>query len=306
MFKSFCSTFLLLLFTQSITFGIKNSPFRPNGNQGRQSSVAKPGFRPPSLSQKPSKQEDHSKEVEFRGYYFLNGKGRFCIYNLGANYSEWIYEGQSTYEGFSALSFNEDSETLTVSFKNTQSSFDLNLYGPSIGKPGGSPSPKRPAISAPKKSPVSAAKPKFMPPVPTFKPRLPASVVSSNPLPSAPSLPQFSGNPSPASSVPAPRSFPVFPGSGFPQLPSPQSSPSVTPSPPSNTFLPGRSSSPSIGSGGSSPSVIATDPNQLLAPLPIPQQDNEINLSNLPPPPPPPNIPPPSAPPDIQPSRAAE
>ena len=56
---------------------------------------------------------DHSQDVEFRGYFYLNGMPRFCIYNVEAQFSEWITLGEATFEEFNASGFDLDSETLT-------------------------------------------------------------------------------------------------------------------------------------------------------------------------------------------------
>ena len=111
-------------------FSQKSSPFKNPNSQLRQRSLPKPNFSPPNLVQKPNKQLDHSGEVAFRGYFYLNGKPRFCLYNIKANFSEWISLGSSTYEEFTAVAFHEESETLTVAYKN-HPEFNLNLYGPS-------------------------------------------------------------------------------------------------------------------------------------------------------------------------------
>ena len=139
----------------------------------------KSGFRPGSIPQRPQRQEDHSKDVEFRGYFYLDGKPRFCLFNVDAQFSEWITLGEATFEEFNASGFDLGSETLTVTYKNQ--SFNLNLYGPTSSSPPapsgrGSPSPPRTPTQAPRPS-----QPKRMPPVPKFVPQLPATVTSSTP-----------------------------------------------------------------------------------------------------------------------------
>ncbi|MEK9632891.1 MAG: hypothetical protein VW622_03530, partial [Opitutae bacterium] len=116
--------------------------------------------------------------MAFRGYFYLNGKPRFCLYNVKANFSEWITLGNSTYEEFKAVAFHEESETLTVAYKN-HPEFNLNLYGPSNAPSARSPSVSRPA-AIPARAPAKpSGQPRVMPPVPNFKPPLPPSVVSA-------------------------------------------------------------------------------------------------------------------------------
>jgi len=251
-------------------FSQKPSPFKNPNTQSRQRSFPKPSFSPPNLAQKPNKQEDHSKEVEFRGYFFLNGKPRFCLFNVQARFSEWISLGGSTFEEFSAVAFHEESETLTVAYKN-HPEFNLNLYGPSSAK---------------------------------FKPALPPSVANTRQFPSQPGFSNAGSVPSPLGTrAPAPRPFPAFPGAA-PRFPGPNSGQRVpAPTAPSSPASP-LSPSPvnSVPSSSVPGSIPTPDPN----PIPTPVTETELDLLNLPPPPPPPNILPPSAPPNIEPSREGE
>ncbi len=285
-------------------FSQKPSPFKNPNTQSRQRSFPKPSFSPPNLAQKPNKQEDHSKEVEFRGYFFLNGKPRFCLFNVQARFSEWISLGGSTFEEFSAVAFHEESETLTVAYKN-HPEFNLNLYGPSsapsLGAPSMSKSSPIPARAPPTSSNVQ---PKVMPPVPKFKPALPPSVANTRQFPSQPGFSNSGSVPSPLGTrAPAPRPFPAFPGAA-PRFPGPNSGQRVpAPAAPSSPASP-LSPSPvnSVPSSSVPGSIPTPDPN----PIPTPVTENELDLLNLPPPPPPPNILPPSAPPNIEPSREGE
>ena len=90
------------------------APFAAPADRKRSIVVPKPSsFRPGNIPQRPQKQEDHSQDVEFRGYFYLNGMPRFCIYNVEAQFSEWITLGEATFEEFNASGFDLDSETLT-------------------------------------------------------------------------------------------------------------------------------------------------------------------------------------------------
>jgi hypothetical protein len=282
-------------------FSQKPSPFKNPNTQIRQRPFPKPKFSPPNLAQKPNKQEDHSKEVEFRGYFYLNGKPRFCLFNVQARFSEWVPLGGATFEDFNAIGFHEESETLTVAYKNYPE-FNLNLYGPSSSSSLAFPSTARPAPFPARQPAQPNRNPKVMPPVPQFKPVLPPSVASTRSqfgnIGSARSVP----SPSPLGTrAPAPSRFPSFPGSGFPGVTPGQRvpAPTASASPVSPISIRPTTSIPSSSVPGSSPTPT---PN----PTPNPVAENELDLLNLPPPPPPPNILPPSAPPDIEPSREGE
>ena len=306
---SFFPIVLIALFlTQGLgfVFSEKRSPFQNPNAQIRQRSVPKPSFSPPHLAQKPNKQEDHSKEVEFRGYFYLDGKPRFCLYNVKANFSEWVSRGGTTVEGFNAVDFREESETLVVAYKN-HPEFNLNLYGPSRAPSIGSPSVSRPASIPARASAKSSGQPRVMPPVPQFKPPLPPSVANTRQQIGTPLRPSSTGTPPSSSSfgtrAPTPSPFPAFPGRGpgFPGVSSGQRVP--VPTAPVSPGSP-RSSRP-VASVPSS-SAPGSDPAFTPNPTPNPVTENELDLLNLPPPPPPPNILPPSAPPNIEPSREGE
>ena len=285
-------------------FSQKSSPFKNPNSQLRQRSLPKPNFSPPNLVQKPNKQLDHSGEVAFRGYFYLNGKPRFCLYNIKANFSEWISLGSSTYEEFTAVAFHEESETLTVAYKN-HPEFNLNLYGPSNAPSGSSPSVSRPAPIPARTPAKTSGQPRVMPPVPNFKPPLPPSVVSSGQQ--FGNSPRSSGAGVPSSSspfgtrAPSPVGFPAFPGPGFPGVPSGQRVPAPTAPVSSSNPL----SSTPVTSVPST-SIPESNPASVENPTTNPVSENELDLSTLPPPPPPPNILPPSAPPNIEPSREGQ
>ena len=275
------------------------APFAAPADRKRGPSVSgRSSFRPSNIPQRPQKQQDHSQDVEFRGYFYLNGMPRFCIYNVEAQFSEWITLGEATFEEFNASDFDLNSETLTVTFKNQ--SFNLNLYGPTSSPPS-APSGRTSPHPRTSKAP-SPSQPKRMPPVPKFVPQLPAAVTSSVPSPAVPIAQQVSSSGKRAP-PPSGSSFPVLPNPVIPgpmaRRSSPVSSPNATP--------PASASSPA-------PPAQSFAPAPTVSQTPLPESNpnsgagegTEIDFSNLPPPPPPPNILPPSAPPDIQPSRETE
>ena len=284
-------------------FSQKGSPFK-NPNSQRQRFVPKPTFSPPNLAQKPNKQEDHSGEVAFRGYFYLNGKPRFCLYNVKANFSEWIALGNSTYEEFKAVAFHEESETLTVAYKN-HPEFNLNLYGPSNAPSARPPSVSRPAPIPARAAPKPSGQPRFMPPAPNFKPPFPPSVVSAGQQFGNTPRSSSAGTQSPSSAfgtrAPSPVRFPAFPGSGFPGGTSGQRVPAPTAPVSSSNPLSSRpiSSVPST-------SIPESNPAPVQNPTTNPVTENELDLNTLPPPPPPPDFLPPSAPPNIEPSREGQ
>jgi hypothetical protein len=292
---------LFFIMGSGYLFSQKPSPFKNPNTQVRQRSFPKPKFSPPNLAQKPNKQEDHSKEVEFRGYFYLNGKPRFCLFNVQAQFSEWVPLGGATVEDFNAIGFHEESETLTVAYKN-HPEFNLNLYGPSSSPSLTTPSLPRRAPSVGRQPVQVSRQPKVMPPVPQFKPALPPSVVGTRSQLQTVGSPRSSSPPSPfGTRVPTPSRFPSLPGPGLPRFNTGQRVPAPTaPSSPSSPF----STRPAISIPSSS--LPGSSPDTTPSPTPNPVTENELDLLNLPPPPPPPNILPPSAPPNIEPSREGE
>lgn len=296
-------TALFFMMGSGYLFSQKPSPFKNPNTQIRQ-RFPKPKFSPPNLAQKPNKQEDHSKEVEFRGYFYLNGKPRFCLFNVQARFSEWVPLGGATFEDFNAIGFHEESETLTVAYKN-HPEFNLNLYGPSSAPSLGAPSMSKSSPIPARAPPTSSnMQPKVMPPVPKFKPALPPSVANTRQFPSQPGFSNSGSVPSPLGTrAPAPRPFPAFPGAA-PRFPGPNSGQRVpAPTAPASPASP---LSPSPVNSVPSSSVPGSSPTPTPNPTPTPVTENELDLLNLPPPPPPPNILPPSAPPNIEPSREGE
>ena len=300
MYGRFLGPLIALMLWQSCVWA---APFSPPGDQKRTVIVPqKPGFRPRNIPQRPQRQEDHSKEVEFRGYFYLNGMPRFCLFNVEAQFSEWITLGEATYEEFNATGFDLESETLTVIYKNQY--LNLNLYGTTSSSPSapsgrGPRSPPRTSSKAP-----SPSQPKRMPPVPKFVPQLPAAITSATPSAGTPARQQISAS---GKRAPPPRSHasPVFPG---PMIPRPLAGPSNPVSPsnptqplssnPSSATAPARTFAPAPTAGPTTDPVTNPSTNA--------EAGTEIDFSNLPPPPPPPNILPPSAPPNIEPSRETQ
>ena len=296
MYGRFLGPLIALMLWQNCVWA---APFSAPGDRNRGPSVSgRSNFRPNNIPQRPQKQMDHSQDVEFRGYFYLNGMPRFCIYNVEAQFSEWITLGEATFEEFNASGFDLDSETLTVTFKNQ--SFNLNLYGPTSSPPS-APSGRTPPYPRTPKAP-SPSQPKRMPPVPKFVPQLPAAVTSAVPSPVIPISQQVnsSGKRAPP---PSGSSFPVLPG---PVIPGPMARPSSPVSSPNGT-PPSSASAPAPPAQSFAPApTVSQTPLPGSNPNPGPGEGTEIDFSNLPPPPPPPNILPPSAPPDIQPSRETE
>ena len=296
MYGRFLGPLIALMLWQNCVWA---APFRTPGEHLRGSSVSgKSSFRPGNIPQRPQKQQDHSQDVEFRGYFYLNGMPRFCIYNVEAQFSEWITLGEATFEEFNASGFDLDSETLTVTFKNQ--SFNLNLYGPTSSPPSAPPgrTPPHPRTT---KAP-SPSQPKRMPPVPKFVPQLPAAVTSLVPSPAIPISQQVSSSGKRAP-PPSASSFPVLPG---PVIPGPMARPSSPVSSPDATPPSSASAPAPPAQSFSAPPTFSQTPLPGSNPNPGAGEGPEIDFSNLPPPPPPPNILPPSAPPDIQPSRETE
>ena len=161
------SALFFLIFTSSLaTGGVAPNPFlRPGSDKS-------PIPKIPPVKPKPQVNPELFKEVEFRGYFLLNGIPHFCIFNKKSNFGEWIRLSEETYESFEAESFDLKSETLTLIFNGQ--SFELKLQdsknssrtGTGIIKPS---VPKLPKSTAGK----SSSTPKVMPPKPISKPKLP-------------------------------------------------------------------------------------------------------------------------------------
>ena len=303
--RLFIGAFLILLFTSVCWAGVASNPFlRPGSNR------TPPKVIPASPPPKPIPNPAFAKEVEFRGYFLLKGIPHFCVFNKKANFGEWIKLTEKTYEEFEAQAFDLDSETLTLAFNGHR--FDLTLEQ-SKSLPGISPSsPSLPKVNLPSNTTVSGNS-KVMPPRPKAAPKLPDWLVSrmasrslsssSNPSNSRSSrfLTPSRNTSTSSSPVASPISF-SQPSTSHSPLPSSTASgglpsrsiPSFTPSPSSGLSSSSSSSFDGSDPGNSSPKDVSQDTSL--------NEDDQIELDDLPPPPPPPNILPPSPPPDILPS----
>ena len=297
---------ILLGFTVVPFFGsVSSNPFLRPGSQQKPPPPPKP--LPPTSFQK----SNAEKEVEFRGYYLLNGVPFFCIFNKKTGHAEWLAISESTFDSYLIQQFDQESEKLTISFDGH--SFSLSLMDSKSGGGNNPSSNIAPNNSSPPSGSSGAAKQvtRFMPPRPKTTPSLPSWLVNkrSN-AGGVPNSAQAQPTSSPAYSGAVPRrtvSGPFFPGSaGRIDSPTPtastpgQSLGSTTNrvSDPSSVAV-GQSASPQ-NAGTSSVSAVNQVLNENAGTT---DSENAISLDDLPPPPPPPNILPPSPPPDIQPSR---
>ena len=255
----------------------------------------------PIVSPKPIARPNIAQEIEFKGYFILQGKAYFSVFNKKVNHAEWITIREKTYEDFMAEQFNLETETLTIVYEGQ--SFDLKL----IQSKSGSALPSSNNGSPLSKLGPSAAKPKlpqYMPPKPKNTPKIPAWLVnnkSNNTMPGSSNQSASLNNK--RNSIP---SLPGLPYPGFVPRRTPSTLPPSTALPPNNPFT----NTPNIQSQPSnSPSNIQS-PNSESSGNAEPSEssglenlNSEIDLENLPPPPPPPNILPPSPPPNLLPSR---
>jgi len=300
--KLFSALFFLIFTSSLATGGVAPNPFlRPGSDK-------LPIPEPPPVKPKPQVNPELLKEVEFRGYFLLNGIPHFCIFNKKSNFGEWIRLSEETYENFEAESFDLKSETLTLVFNGQ--SFELKLQD-SKNSPGSGTGIIKPSVPNLPKSTAgkSSNTPKVMPPKPISKPKLPDWLVQRSKQNQADTPFVRSTGVTGQSSV---RNRPVLPGmiptssssnsrnsNGFP---SPAANPNF--SAPSNNPISMNnipSTSPSLGNVPSTAQLSSDFSNGVNAQDST--QNDEIDLSSLPPPPPPPNILPPSGPPDIIPSR---
>ncbi len=308
--RSFSYT-VLAVFVLSLHLpgSVAPNPFLRPGSMTPAPPVAKPP--PPPV---PQVNPDLFKEVEFRGYFLLNGVPHFCIFNKKSNFGEWIQLSESTYEDYEAEAFDLQSETLTVAFNGQ--SFKLTLQesqGASANPASPSSVPKLPNASS--NASNASSTPKVMPPKPKSTPQLPDWLVqrSRQNASSARTNSPIGGGSSGRSLSPG---RPILPGG----IPPRQSVPSVD----SSNAGSAAGASPSSSSSGSVSNLSSPVPRETSStPTSIPSptgsasfggpsdggstasvaQDEEIDLSTLPPPPPPPNILPPTGPPDLQPSK---
>ncbi len=262
----------------------------------RPGSEKKPTSPTPIVPKKQLLKVDASKEIEFRGYFILKGQPFFCIFNKKSGHGEWVTLTESTYESFLVQEFDMKTETLTVVY--ADHSYDLSLLD-AISSSSSSPSPS----PSPSKS-INTTK--FMPPKPKTTPSLPAWLVNQRSSRSVDSyVEQREIGPGNNSSYPGyvPRRViqrPFFPGSANLPGAGPISQPLLNPVNPTP-----RKANTNGSVGGTDNmqgnNLIPMDGNEIIDDSP--NQDQGLDLQNLPPPPPPPNILPPSPPPDILPSR---
>lgn len=292
-----------LIFTSSLAIsGVAPNPFlRPRGDE-------LPTPKPPPVKPNPQVNPELLKEVEFRGYFLLNGIPHFCIFNKKSNFGEWIRLSEETYENFEAKSFDLESETLILVFNGQ--SLELKLEdlkntprsGTGIIKPS---IPKLPKSTAGK----SSHTPKVMPPKPISNPTLPDWLVQRSKQNQAGSPFVRSTDSMGKSSL---RNRPVLPGMiptssssnsrNFNELPSSTANSNF--SAPSNNPISMNNIPSTSSSRGNVPSQVQVSSDFSNAVnAQVSTENEEIDLSSLPPPPPPPNILPPSGPPDITPSR---
>ena len=297
---------ILLGFAVVPFFGsVSSNPFLRPGALQKPPPPPKP--LPPTNFQK----SNAEKEVEFRGYYLLNGVPFFCIFNNKTGHAEWLAISESTFDSYLIQQFNQETEKLTISFDGR--SFSLSLMDSKTGGGNNSSSNIAPNKSSTPSGSPGAAKQvtRFMPPRPKTTPSLPSWLVNKrsnaggvpNPAQSQPtSSPAYSGA-VPRRTVPGP----FFPGS-IGRIDSP--TPAVSTS---GQSLENRTNRV-IGSSNIAAGQSASLQNAGASSVPADNQvlnensgstgiENAISLDDLPPPPPPPNILPPSPPPDIQPSR---
>lgn len=278
-----------------------------------------PFLRPGSGSQKPPvipnqtpqpqvKKPEASKEIEFKGYYILNGEPFFCLNNKKTGHAEWLSVSESTFDEFLIEQFDHDTEQLTISFEG--STFTLSLIDSS--STANNPTSKSVTSSSASSLPANKKVTRVMPPRPRTTPTLPSWLVNQRSNSSvnnnnSPQTPITRNSPSYSGAVPR-RTFsgPFFPGqSGSSNLM--RDDPTIS----SGQSIQNRTTNSVPGAAPSQGSSISETNKQIdVAPTetsPVDAVENgteaEFSLENLPPPPPPPNILPPSPPPDIQPSR---
>ena len=293
----FLRLFLLLIFCLCHLNGaVSSNPFlRPGSNQ-------KPLPAKINSAPKPVIQSTIQKELEFKGYFILNGQPFFSIINKKVNHSEWISLSEKTYEEFQANSFDLETETLTILYEGQ--TFDLKLIDAKTSPSFSSPLPKSPVAPNRIVGAGKVSKSKIMPPKPKFIPTLPSNIGSSSST-SSTSRPVsgYSSNTSNFNRGNAALSLPGLPYPGaVPRRSIPSDSINSTP-----TIQPNRGITKNYN--GRNPGSLSTISDTVLNNTVEREEEksskseNSFDLQNLPPPPPPPNILPPSPPPDIQPSR---
>ena len=297
---------IILLLGDILLGSVAPNPFLRPGSKRKPPPPVKPILTP-----KPIVRPNVAKELEFKGYFILNEKIYFSLFNKKVNHGEWITISEKTYEDFTAESFDLETETLTIIYEGQ--SFDLKLLQSTSGSDSSiQKSITKPSIKSP--SPSSPNLPRYMPPKPKNTPQIPSWLVnrksnnSFNPRTNNNSSTRKTVNTT--SLTPATSLTPQLPYPGFiPRRNSssgaPAGSSSFTRSPNNNAFTSNKDlpdSTPNIAAE----SVLSTLPSSTSETLNNQknvQETNVIDLENLPPPPPPPNILPPSPPPNLLPSR---
>jgi len=299
--KPFAIIHIFLLTSPILVSGVSSNPFLRPG------SSKQPPPPPKSVPPPPVKITNVQKEVEFRGYFILNGDPFFCIFNKKSGHAEWLAVSESTFESYLIKEFDLENEKLTLSFEGQ--SFSLSLMDSKASGSAGKPSQLSRATNAtPSVSPPSRQVTRFMPPRPKTTPTLPDWLSKKRELSKKTTLPSF------PSSYPGavPRRNPS--GPFFPGLPTPGNGGTISiPSSadslqtnfgdkvPSSMSIDSQRTTSAEGSDSTVDSVATVSPVRATENSVI--KEESLSLENLPPPPPPPNILPPSPPPDIQPSR---
>jgi hypothetical protein len=288
---------MLFCFVPFLDGSVAPNPFLKPGSNRKP-----PPPSPPIATPRPTVRPNVAQEIEFKGYFILQGKAYFSLFNKKVNHSEWISISEKTYEDFIAQEFNVETETLTILYEGQ--TFDLSLIQSKSGS--GLPSLSNGLSSnpGPGSSPAQPKMPRYMPPKPKNTPKIPSWLVnnkSSNSRPRPPSQSEILKNKrNPVTSLPG------LPYPGFVPRRTPSGSTSSTPLPSVNPFanqsnvqsLPPNPSATTQATNPEANSNSQTNENSAFGNL-----NTEIDLENLPPPPPPPNILPPSPPPNLLPSR---
>ena len=290
------SSFLL-----SVEASVSRNPFlRPGSKQKPPPPPVRSSYTP-----NPVPQKDMSKEIEFRGYFFLKGKPFFCLLNKKSNHAEWVSLSEITYEQFEASEFDMESEVLTVIYEGSRYDLSLIQGGSSIGpKSDLSKNKTASPINSKRSASSTVTSPRYMPPRPKSAPQLPTWLVNRN---------KNSFSSSSGSGSSAKNTFSnAVPRRIIPNLPQPNrndfsndfTSPSSSSS--QNTNNPNNiiNRITRTSSGSSSESTVGNVVENVIEDSSANiSADSDFDLDSLPPPPPPPNITPPSPPPNILPSR---
>jgi hypothetical protein len=299
--KPFAIINIFLFIPIFLVTGVTSNPFLRPG------SSRQPPPPPTSVPPPPVKITNAEKEVEFRGYFILNGDPFFCIFNKKSGHAEWLAVSESTFESYLVKEFDLENEKLTLSFEGH--SFLLSLVDSKVSGSAGAPSQVSKSTNAtPSGSKPSRQVTRFMPPRPKTTPTLPDWLSKKRELAKTPISRPFSGSypgAVPRRTSPAPF-FPGLPTAGNGVTRSiPSSSGSLQ-----TTFGDRGSSSTSADPQTTTPArridsavESVTTLNPASATGITVDNEESLSLENLPPPPPPPNILPPSPPPDIEPSR---